>query len=255
MSSEKFGVIGAGVMGAGISEDLLEHGFSVVLIDVSKTVLETSRARIRRSIRTRAMFKKARDPKPAKNILDGLTLSTSYESLRDVDLAAENVNEDIELKKFVYKLLDSSCQSDSIIIANTSCIPMTRLASFTERPEQVIGVHFVNPVPLKSTVELIPGLLTSEETMRRTCGFLEKLGKDYIVVRYSPGFVSNRVLMLTINEAVFLLHEQVSDAENVDRIFKRCFAHKMGPLETADLIGLDTILQSLMVLYESFCDS
>ena len=188
MSSEKFGIVGAGVMGAGISEDLLEHGFSVVLIDVSETVLETAKARIRRSIRARAMFKKAHDPQRTKKMLDGLTLSTRYESLGDVDLVVENVNEEIELKKSVYKLLDSSCKPNSIIIANTSCIPITRLASYTEHPEQVIGVHFMNPVPLKSTVELIPGSHGGDHAAH-----LRFLGETWEGLHRRPGFTRIRV--------------------------------------------------------------
>lgn len=254
MNDRKIGIVGAGVMGASVSEDLLANGFLVVLIDVSEAALDKAKAQIRRSIRAHAMLKKARDSQRTEKLLDGLTLSTRYESLSEVDLIVENVSEDVELKKSVYKTLDSSCKPDGIFIANTSCIPITRLASFTKRPEQVIGVHFMNPVPLKQTVELIVASQTSKETKRRTCGFLDRLGKDYIAVHDSPGFVSNRVLMLTINEASFLLHEGVSDAHGIDAVFKRCLTHRMGPLETADMIGLDTILQSLMVLYECFGD-
>ena len=139
--------------------------------------------------------------------------------------------------------------------ANTSAIPITRIASLTRRPARVIGMHFMNPVPLKPVVEVIRGYYTADETVALAQGLLAGMGKEGVVVNDSPGFVSNRVLMLTINEAIFLLHEGVAAAEDVDKIFKGCFGHKMGPLETADLIGLDTILLSIEVLYESFNDS
>lgn len=142
-----------------------------------------------------------------------------------------------------------------MLAANTSAISITRIGSATKRPDRVIGMHFMNPVPLKPVVEVIPGHHTSDDTMARAKAVLALLGKEGIVVGDMPGFVSNRVLMLTINEAVFLVQDQVSNPTDIDRLFKTCFGHAMGPLATADLIGLDTILQSLEVLCESFDDS
>src|SRR5262249_35682823 len=142
------------------------------------------------------------------------------------------------------------CDGRTIFAANTSAIPITRIASVTKRPTKVLGMHFMNPAPLKRMVEVIRGYHTAEETIDVARNLLARMGKDCVIVNDSPGFVSNRVLMLTINEAIFLVHERVASSAEVDLIFKECFGHKMGPLETADLIGLDTILLSLEALYE-----
>jgi len=249
------GVVGAGVMGVGVCENLLQHGYRPILVDISNDALEGARDQIRRSLGARAMFAKAKGGEPTSTTLEHLTVSTDYQLLAKVDLVIENVNEDIDLKRSVFELLDAVTASACILVANTSCIPITKLGSFTKRPDKVIGVHFMNPVPLKDTVEVIPGCLTSDETIAETRKFLDELGKNYVIVNDSPGFISNRVLMLTINESIFLLHEGVAEAEKVDTIFKSCFGHKMGPLETADLIGLDTILDSLKVLLTCFGDS
>jgi len=150
--------------------------------------------------------------------------------------------------------MEENCPPRTIFSSNTSAIPITRLAQVTKRPSQVIGTHFMNPVPLKPVVEVIRGFHTSNETIQATLDLLASMGKEGVLVNDSPGFVSNRVLMLTVNEAIFLLQDQVATAEDIDHIFRSCFGHKMGPLETADLIGLDTILYSLEVLYENFND-
>ena len=167
----------------------------------------------------------------------------------------ENSTEKWVIKKEIYPQLDAICPEQTVFAANTSCISITRIGSVTNRPDRIVGMHFMNPVPMKPTVEVIRGYHTSEETLATAKQFLAGMNKDGIVVNDSPGFVSNRVLMLTVNEAAFLLHEGVSNAKDVDDIFKKCFGHKMGPLETADLIGLDTILYSIEVLHESFADS
>jgi 3-hydroxybutyryl-CoA dehydrogenase len=138
---------------------------------------------------------------------------------------------------------------------DTSCYSITRVGALTQRPDKVIGIHFMNPVPLKPTVEVIKGWHTSPETIAITNALLKRMGKDSVLVNDSPGFVSNRILMLTVNEAAFTVQDGVANAQEVDEIFKKCFGHKMGPLETADLIGLDTILYSVEVLHESFGDS
>ena len=150
--------------------------------------------------------------------------------------------------------LDVVCPPECVFAANTSAIPITRIASATGRPEQVVGIHFMNPVPLVAAVELIPGFHTSPQTVARTRTLLATLGKEVIEVRDSPGFVSNRILMLTVNEAANLVGESVAAVEDVDRVFTACFGHHMGPLATADLIGLDTVLDSIEVLHECFRD-
>jgi 3-hydroxybutyryl-CoA dehydrogenase len=191
----------------------------------------------------------------AKEIISLIEFTTDQRLLSEADFVIENVTEKWEIKKQVYEQIDSICPPHCVFAANTSAIPITRIASATRRAPQVLGIHFMNPVPLKSTVEVIRGYHTSEQTLETALALLARMGKTGIVVNDSPGFVSNRVLMLTINEAIFLLQEGVASAEDIDTIFKNCFGHKMGPLETGDLIGLDTILYSLEVLYEAFNDS
>jgi 3-hydroxybutyryl-CoA dehydrogenase len=166
----------------------------------------------------------------------------------------ENTTEDWDIKTACHRKLNRICQTDTVIAANTSAIPITKIASQHGTPGRIIGVHLMNPVTMKPTVEVIPGYHTTQETIVKTLAFLTNMGKDGIVVKDSPGFVSNRVLMLAINEAAFLVSEGVATAEDADSIFKRCFGHKMGMLETADLIGIDTILRSIEVLYNSFND-
>jgi 3-hydroxybutyryl-CoA dehydrogenase len=159
------------------------------------------------------------------------------------------------MKRQVYPRLDRICPPHVVFAANTSAISITRLASLTSRPERIVGMHFMNPVPLKDTVEVIRGHHTSEETLETARRLLATMGKKAVVVNDFPGFVSNRVLMLTVNEAVYLVQDGVAAPQDVDEIFRSCFGHPMGPLQTADLIGLDTILYSIQVLYDSFGDS
>jgi len=180
--------------------------------------------------------------------------SVNYESLGDIDFVIENVPEVWETKKAVYDRLDGICPPDCVFAANTSAIPITRIASVTSRPGRVIGMHFMNPVPLSSTVEVVKGFHTHPETVDLTRALLQSMKKECIVVNDSPGFVSNRVLMLMVNESVALVQEQVASVEDVDRLFRNCCGHKMGPLELADLIGLDTIVLSLEVLRDSLGD-
>lgn len=246
------GVVGAGVMGAGIALDLAQTGHRVVLLDLSHAILERAKKEMRDGIRALTLFRRvAVDP---EELMSAISLTTDDEELAGVDFVVENVVERWSVKKAVYERLDAICRGSVIFGANTSAISITRIGSVTKRPAQVIGMHFMNPAPLKTTVEVIRGVHTSEETLHAARRLLAGMNKQCIVVEDSPGFVSNRVLMLTINEAIFLLHERVADATQIDRIFKTCFEHKLGPLETADLIGLDTVLDSIEVLHESFGD-
>ncbi|MFE4643903.1 3-hydroxyacyl-CoA dehydrogenase family protein, partial [Streptomyces sp. NPDC056730] len=162
----------------------------------------------------------------------------------------ECAREKVSVKEEILRQLDQVCGPDAVFASCTSCIPITRLGSVTGRPDRVIGTHFMNPAPLKDAVEVIRAPGTSERTVRRTTDLLAELGKQALVVRDAPGFVTNRVLMLTLNEAATVLGEGTADAETVDRVFQDCFGHPMGPLRTADLIGLDTVLDSLEVLRE-----
>lgn len=249
---ETVGVVGAGVMGVGVAQSLAQTGHRVVLVDLSDALLERARRELKNGLRALALLKKATvDPRAVMSLVN---YTTDYEQLSAASFVVENVTEKWDIKKDVYRRLDDICKPEVVFAANTSAISITRLGSATNRPAQVVGMHFMNPVPLKSTVEVIRGHHTTPRTLDDAKEFLAEMGKDCIVVEDSPGFVSNRVLMLTINEAVFLLQDRVASATDVDRIFKSCFEHKMGPLETADLIGLDTILYSIEVLYESFND-
>ncbi|ASC71042.1 3-hydroxyacyl-CoA dehydrogenase [Halomicronema hongdechloris C2206] len=255
MKIQTVGVVGAGVMGVGIAQNLAQTGHQVILIDVSEEILEKANQEIKNNIRFQGFFNKKEKPENPDVVLNRIQFSTNYKLLDGVEFVIENVTEKWSIKKEVYPQLEAICPESVVFAANTSAIPITRIASVTKRASKVLGMHFMNPVPLKPTVEMIRGYHTSEETIETAKNLLSQMGKEGIVVNDSPGFVSNRVLMLTINEAIFLLHDQVASAEEVDRIFKTCFGHKMGPLETADLIGLDTILFSIEVLYESFNDS
>lgn len=249
------GVVGAGVMGVGVAQNLAETGHRVVLLDLTDEQLGKARAAIRQNLRMRGFYAKGKEPQEKSDAVMGrITFTTDYEPLGEADFVIENVVEKWEVKAEVYPRLDAVCPPRCVFAANTSAISITRIGSTTGRADRVLGMHFMNPVPMKSMVEVIRGHHTSEESLGRARELLSAMGKEGIVVNDMPGFVSNRVLMLTINEAVFLVQDQVASAEDVDRIFKGCFGHKMGPLETGDLIGLDTILLSLEVLYESYND-
>ena len=253
MDLQTIGVIGAGVMGVGVAQNLAQTGHRVILIDISDSILERAKQEIRNNIRFQGFFNK-KSAENLDNTLQKITFTTDYQLLKDADFVVENVVEKWEVKKPIYAEMDTICPPHCVFAANTSAISITRIGSATKRPAQVIGMHFMNPVPMKKTVEVIRGYHTSEETIEISKKFLTQMGKDWIIVNDAPGFVSNRVLMLTVNEAAFLVQDQVASAQDVDLIFKNCFGHKMGPLETADLIGLDTILYSIEVLYESFND-
>ncbi|PGE96874.1 3-hydroxybutyryl-CoA dehydrogenase [Bacillus pseudomycoides] len=250
----KIGVVGAGVMGIGIAQNLAAKDCEVVLLDVSEEILKKSREQIINNIRLQSFFKKD-NYKSVDEVLKNITFTIDYDRLQDVDFVIENVTEKWGIKENVYRKLDGICKKDVIFAANTSAISITKLASLTKRAKQVIGMHFMNPVPMKNMVEVIRGYHTSTEAINSAIELLNRMGKEGIVVEDMPGFVSNRVLMLTINEAIYLVQDNVSNARDIDRIFKGCFGHQMGPLATADLIGLDTILHSIEVLYESYNDS
>lgn len=255
MNTMRIGVAGAGVMGVGVAQSLAQAGHRIVLVDVAEHILDHARAEIRKSLRMYKMLNKDSLPEGVEAALARIAFTTDYALFHDVDVVIENVVEKWDVKKLVYETIDPICPAHCVFAANTSAISITRIASATSRPERVIGMHFMNPVPMKPMVEVIPGYHTTESTIEIARALLATMGKDCVIVRDMPGFVSNRVLMLTINEAVFLVQDNVASAADIDTIFKSCFGHKMGPLETADLIGLDTILYSIEVLYESYNDS
>ncbi|MGW5652744.1 3-hydroxyacyl-CoA dehydrogenase family protein [Streptomyces humi] len=248
------GVVGAGVMGTGLAQALAVTGHQVLLVDRTEEILAAAAGTIERGLR----FARLMGTQPAGDrteVMARIRFSTGFDGFDETDFVIENITEDWEAKRRVYERIDPVCPEHCVFAANTSVIPVTRLASVTRRPDRVLGMHFMNPVPQKPTVEVIRGHHTSQATLDTAARLLRQMGKEQVTVRDSPGFVSNRVLMLTVNEAVCLLQEGVADAAEVDRVFRECFGHPMGPLETADLIGLDTILRSVEGLHQEFGDS
>lgn len=248
------GVVGAGVMGAGVAETLAQTGHRVTLVDIEDSALERARATIHGALRLHRMMAGATAGPKTSEVLERIAFTTDYSRLAGADYLIENVPEIWPIKAEVYRRLDAILPEACVFAANTSCVPITRIGGITGRPDRVIGIHFMNPVAMKTTVEVIRGWHTSETTLQTTGALLAAMGKTMVVVRDGPGFVSNRVLMLTINEAIFTVQDGVAVAADVDKIFRECFGHKMGPLETADLIGLDTIAHSLAVLCDEFRD-
>ncbi|MBC6447370.1 3-hydroxyacyl-CoA dehydrogenase family protein [Actinokineospora xionganensis] len=247
------GVVGAGVMGVGVAQNLAQTGHEVILVDTSEAILTEALATIRHNCRLSGLM--GGPVLDADEVLSRISTGIGADSVAKADVVIENVTENWDVKREVYEALDAACGAETVFIVNTSAIPITKVAAVTGRPGQVVGVHFMNPVPAKATVELIPGFHTTPETVERTKALLTAMGKKAVDVKDACGFISNRVLMLTVNEAAFLVHEGVATAESVDEVFRGCFGHPMGPLETADLIGVDTILYSVEVLYEHYADS
>lgn len=251
---QKIGVIGAGTMGIGLSQSLAQAGLDVVLVDIADHILAHSKKEIQKNIRFSTLFKKDHSLESVKTVLGRITFTTDYHLLSDIDFLVENVTEKYETKRALYKMIDPICSPECVFAINTSCISITKLAAETKRPDRVIGMHFMNPITMKPTIEAIRGFHTSDETIENAKAFLARFDKNMILVNDLPGFVSNRISHLFMNEAAFVVQDQVAEPKDVDDIFKQCFNHAMGPLETADLIGLDTVVDSLDVLYESYQD-
>ncbi|HEY0433553.1 MAG TPA: 3-hydroxyacyl-CoA dehydrogenase family protein [Chitinophagaceae bacterium] len=255
MEFNQVGVLGAGNIGVGVVTDLVLHGISAVVIDISETILRRAQADVLKNIRVVPLLSKTLPRITKDQALSKMVLTTNLRDLKSCDFIIENVTEDWEIKKKIYEDLEQVMPPDVCFGANTSCISITQIGSATKRPKNVVGIHLMNPVHLKPTVEVIRGFHTSNQTIEILLQMFSRLGKEAIVVDDMPGFVSNRISHLFMNEAAFVLQDQVATAEKIDAIFKKCFGHKMGPLETADLIGLDTVVRSLDVLYESFQDT
>jgi len=254
MQLAQIGVVGAGNIGAGVITDLVLHGLHAVVVDVSRDALARAERTVLDNVRFAPLLSKKLPRVSKDEARERIRWGTELEALADCDFIVENVIEDWPTKKAVYQQLDRLAPQGVRFGVNTSCISITQLASVTRRPADVIGIHFMNPVHLMPTVEVIRGFHTSGETVQTLERLLASLQKEAIVVEDLPGFVSNRISHLFMNEAAFVLQDQVTSAERIDQIFKKCFGHRMGPLETADLIGLDTVMRSLDVLYESFHD-
>ncbi|MBY0207127.1 MULTISPECIES: 3-hydroxyacyl-CoA dehydrogenase family protein [Paenibacillus] len=251
----KVGVIGAGIMGCGVAQNLAQSGLEVVLLDVSEKILQESRERITNDLRFRSLFNSSEILEASDSIMQRIHFGTDYSLLRDVDFVVENATENWEVKREIYTIIDDVCKEECIFMINTSCISITKLAALTKRADKVIGTHFMNPVAVKRAVEVIKGYHTSNSCIHAVEKFMRRINKEIIIVNDYPGFVSNRISHLFINEAAFVVQDQVALPEDVDAIFRKCYGHAMGPLETGDLIGLDTVVHSLNILYESYQDS
>ena len=252
MEIKKIGVIGAGVMGQGVSFQFAKFNYEIVLVDISEEVLEKAKKEIRNISRLDMMIHKNQ---ASAGVLDRIKFTTDLSEVHDADFIIENTTENVDIKLDVYKQLKAIVKDDAVVAVNTSAVSITKIGSHLKNPSRVLGIHFMNPVHLKPTVEVIKGFHTNELSLNTALDLLQSAKMTGVVVNDYPGFISNRVLMLTINEAVFALQDRVAEVADIDKIFKECFGHKMGPLETADLIGLDTILYTLDVLYDSYNDS
>jgi 3-hydroxybutyryl-CoA dehydrogenase len=252
-ATEVVGVVGAGTMGSGIAQVAAQAGFEVVMRDVAQEFLLLGMTTIDKSLQ-RGIDKErlTRDDKRA--IMARIRATTDIGVFRDAFIVVEAATEDLPIKTEVFKSLDEVTRPEAILASNTSSISITKLAAATRRPDKVIGMHFSNPVPVMKLVEVIRGMATSDETHAKVVALAERLGKTPLECQDSPGFVTNRVLMPMINEAIFALHEGVATRENIDGIMKLGMNHPMGPLALADFIGLDVCLSILNVLHEGFGD-
>jgi len=248
---DEVGIVGAGTMGAGIAQVCATAGLTVVLVDVGPQQLARGQAVIAESLGR--LEPKGKLPRPAAEIAGRIRTSTSMNDLGRVDFVIEAAFEDAEVKTDLFRALDAVCKPAAILASNTSSISITRLAAATKRPDQVIGMHFMNPVPVMGHVELIRGLQTSDVTMERTRALAKVLGKITVESADTPGFIANRILMPMINEAVFALSEGVGTADAIDTMM-RGLNFPMGPLALADLIGLDVCLAILEVLQRDLGD-
>ena len=250
---EKIAVIGAGQMGNGITQVAACAGYDVIMIDIKEEFTAKGLATIERSL-SKLVSKERMTQQESDNAMAKITTSTSRKDCHDVDLVIEAVPEILDLKLTIFKELDSICQPDCILASNTSSISISEIASATNRPDKVIGMHFMNPVPIMKLVEIINGSKTSESTNQTIVSAAEQMGKIALSCNDSPGFVSNRILCPMLNEAILTLQEGVAEPEAIDGIMKLGMNHPIGPLALSDLIGLDTVLHIMNVLHEGLSD-
>ena len=252
-ANEIVGVVGAGTMGNGIAQVAARAGYSVVMRDINDEFLERGIAAIDKSLQ-RDVDKERLANDEKRSIIQRIKTTKELEALSQAFIIIEAVNEDLKVKTEVFKALDQIAAPETILASNTSSISITKLGAVTRRPDKVIGMHFMNPVPVMKLVEVIRGIATSDETYEKVRALSEKLGKTALDCQDSPGFISNRVLMPMINEAIFALYENVATRESIDGIMKLGMNHPMGPLALADFIGLDVCLAIMNVLYEGMGD-
>jgi len=253
MEIRNIGVIGAGQMGSGIAEVGISSGFNVLLRDINQEVVEKGRARIAGDLERR-VEKGKMTPQEKEAILRRLSTTIRLEDFKDCDIVIEAATERVPLKGEIFKGLGEMTPKETILASNTSSISITRIGSFTRKPERVIGMHFFNPVPVMKLVEVIRGLATSDATFQTTKELSIKLGKTPLEANDFPGFVSSRLLFSFMNEAIYVLYEGAGRAEEIDSMMKMGANHPMGPLALADFVGLDTVLSVMQVLQEGFGD-
>ncbi|MBC8391140.1 MAG: 3-hydroxybutyryl-CoA dehydrogenase, partial [Deltaproteobacteria bacterium] len=254
MSIKTFGVIGAGQMGNGIAQVAAASGLDVIMNDIKTEFVEKGKTAIEKNL-SRNVEKEKITQEEANAILSRIQTSTDLKDFKSADFVVEAATENETLKLKIFKDLDEICPSQAILATNTSSIPIGRIAGATSRPELVIGMHFMNPVPVMKLVEVIKGLATAAETFKTTWDLSVKFGKTPAEANDFPGFIANRILMPMINEAVFCLYQNVGTCEDIDTVMKLGMNHPMGPLALADLIGLDTCLAIMDTLFDGFKDS
>ncbi|KPL18730.1 MAG: 3-hydroxybutyryl-CoA dehydrogenase [candidate division Zixibacteria bacterium SM23_81] len=254
MEIRTVGVIGAGQMGNGIAQVAAASGLSVVMSDITDELVQKGLATIGKNL-DRSVQKEKITSQDKDQIIARISETTRMENMGRADLVVEAATENESLKLEIFKSLDEICRKDVILATNTSSISITKIASATERQDRVIGMHFMNPVPVMKLVEIIRGLATSDKTFAKVKSLSEHMGKTPLEAQDFPGFISNRILMPMINEAVYALFEGVGSLEAIDGVMKLGMNHPMGPLALADLIGLDTCLAIMEVLYQGFADS
>ena len=254
MNIQKVLVIGAGQMGSGIAQVCAQAGFDVKLNDREQQFYDRGIQTITKNL-SRNVEKGRMTEDEKQSVLNKITMSLSIEDANDVDLVIEAAVENMEIKQSIFKQLDDITPAHTILATNTSSLPITEIAAATNRPEQVIGMHFMNPVPVMKLVEIIRGLATSDEVYTAIEEMTKKLSKVPVEVNDFPGFVSNRILMPMINEAIYTLYEGVATKEAIDDVMKMGMNHPMGPLQLADFIGLDTCLYIMEIIHEGFGDS
>ena len=254
MEIRTLGVVGAGQMGSGIAQVAASAGLSVVMSDIKDEFVERGFSAIETSL-ARMVKKEKIGEDEKKAILGRIEGTTALADMAKADFVVEAATENEALKLNIFRDLDGSCREGTILSSNTSSLSITKIAAATKRPEKVIGMHFMNPVPMMKLVEIIKGLATSEETWRITTDLALKLDKTPVPANDFPGFISNRILMPMINEAIYTLFEGVGTPEDIDQVMKLGMNHPMGPLALADLIGLDTCLAIMQVLHRGFGDT
>lgn len=254
MAIQKVMVIGAGQMGSGIAQVCAQAGYDVILNDMKEEFFERGLNTITKNL-ARDVEKGRKTEEEKKAVLARITKSLTIEDAKNADIIIEAAVENMDIKQSIFKQLDEIAPKHAILATNTSSLPITEIAAVTKRPEQVIGMHFMNPVPVMKLVEIIRGLATSDEVYEKVADMTKQLGKTGVEVNDFPGFISNRILLPMINEAIYALYEGVATKEAIDDVMKMGMNHPMGPLTLADFIGLDTCLSIMEILHEGLGDS